>query len=69
MTWPHQVISGNDQNMSPTNQKTAGSKARTNKLADVLWLSEASEKLFRQLFGVNRLTGMSSHTPSEKVCI
>ena len=51
------MISRNNQNTSPTNQKTAGSK---------LEQSEASEKLFKQLFDVNRFTGMPSHIPGEK---
>ena len=38
----------------------------TDKLADVLWLSEASKKLFRYLFGVNLFTGMLSHIPGLK---
>ena len=38
----YQVIPGNDQNMPHTNQKT-----RTDKSADVLWLSEAFKNLFR----------------------
>ena len=45
-----EVIPGNDQNASPTNQKTAVSnleRTSTDKLADALWLSEASKKLFR----------------------
>ena len=60
------MIPGNDQNTSPTNQKTAGSKLERTKLAHVLWLSEVSEKLFRYLFVVNLFTGMPSHIPSEK---
>ena len=42
-----QVIPENDQNTSLTNQKTSGNELERTKLADVLWLSEASEKLFR----------------------
>ena len=34
--------------------------AHTDKLADVLWLSEASEKLFKWFLGVNLFTGMCS---------
>ena len=41
------MIPGNDQNTHTSNQKTVGSKLGTDKLADVLWLSETSEKLFR----------------------
>ena len=43
----YQAIPGNDQNASPTNQKTAGNKLdRT----DVLWLLEASGVLFQVVF-------------------
>ena len=48
----HQVIPGNDQNMSPTNQKTAESKLE--------------QTVIRQLFGVNLFTGMPSYIPGEK---
>ena len=60
-----QVIPGNDQNTSPTNQKTARCKLEPDNLADVLWPSMASKQLFRY-FDINLLTVMPSHIPSEK---
>ena len=40
--------------------------ARSDKLVDVLWLLEASGKLFRWFFGVNMFVGMSSQILGEK---
>ena len=60
------MIPGNDQNTSPTNQKTAGSKLeRTSYL--MFYGSRRHLKSFSgKLFGVNLFTGMPSHIPGEK---
>ena len=41
-------------------------EARLDKLVDVLWLLEASGKLFRWSFGANMFAGMSSQILGEK---
>ena len=41
-------------------------KARLDKLVDVLWLFEASGKLFRWFFGANIFAGMSSQILAKK---
>ena len=43
----YQVIPGNDQITTPTNQGATGIKLDQTRLADVLWLSGAFKKLFR----------------------
>ena len=60
-----QVIPGNDQNTSPINQKTAGSKVeRTSKL--MFYGSRRHLKSFQVTFCVDLFTRMSSHIPGEK---
>ena len=39
---------------------------RTSELVDVLWLLEASGKLFKWYFGANMFAGMSSQILGEK---
>ena len=41
-------------------------EARSDRLVDVLWLLEASGKLFRWFFGANMFAGMSSEILGEK---
>ena len=44
-------------------------KYQTDKLVDVLWILEASGKLFRWFFSANMFTGMSSQLLVEKFAI
>ena len=63
------MIYGNDQNASPTNQKTGGSKLE--RISQLMFYgSRRHLKSFSgNFFGVNLFTGMPSHMPSEKSAI
>ena len=65
----YQVIPGNDQNASPTNQKTAGSTLkRTSQL--IFYGSRRHLESFSGNFLVLIfLLGLPSHIPGEKSCI
>ena len=62
----NQAIPGNDQNASPTNQKTAGSKLDRTSLLMFYGSWRQLESFFRWLFGANMFAGMSSQILGEK---
>ena len=59
-----QAIPGNDQNSSPTSQKTA--RRKLDRTSQLMALGGRFRKLFRWFFGANMFAGMSSQILGEK---